>query len=206
MRRPKDPIEPVGRVGGVVEKHAHVRHRVDVPTRWAVEKGGIKQDTDRVPPSHHGDLAHHAAVYQFLDPYVDRVVPHLKAHAELDPVLVYRFDDPIAVCQRRRHGLLQQDVLACRCRPLDERCVTVGLHGHDHGIDPGIVDHVICVRAVFQAVLLRRLLPTLGIVIPGSDEFHVIKAAHYLTVHVRVSVRVTKDANPYFFHPCVPFY
>ena len=143
-RAAKDPVEPVRGVDGVVEIHADVGDRVEVPFGRARGKAGIEQHRDAMSPANNRDLAHCAALHQGFDFAIDRILAHLKGHAELDARVVHRVDDSVAIFEGGGHGFLKQDVFARLCGHLRVVRMPVGLDADHDRVDVGIVEHCVC--------------------------------------------------------------
>ena len=108
----KDPIEPVGGMGGVVEVHSDIGNGIEVPFGCPGDKVGVEQNRDTMSSAHDRDVSDYTCVNEFFDFAVDRVLPHLKGHAEFDARFIYCFDDAVAIFKGGGHGLLEQDVFA----------------------------------------------------------------------------------------------
>ena len=155
----------------------------------------VEQHGDGVAAAHDGDVAHRAFRDQRLHLQVDRVAAHLIAQAELDAAALDRFDDSVAVRQRQRHRLLQQDVLSRFGGGNDVRGVLIGRAGHKDRVDIGARQQLIEIRHETPGRIRRRLLAALGIVIPGGHDLGIGEIGDDAAISADVAVREADDAQ-----------
>ena len=201
----KGPVKPVGGMGGVIEVHADIGNGIEVPSGRASDKVGIEQYGDAMSSAHDRDISDYACVNECFNFAVDGVLPHLKGHAEFDARVIYGFDDAVAIFEGGGHGFLEQDVFARLSGHERVFCVAIGFYADHDGVDVWVAEYGVCGCAKFHAEFVGVFASAVCVVVPGGDEFGVVKMLHLTAICVDVSVCVADDANVNFVHKCPYF-
>jgi hypothetical protein len=111
-------------------------------------------------------------------------------------------DDAVTVSQGGRQWLLAENGFAGGSRLFDKIGVAIRLHGYNHGVNVRIIEHLISLGPEFHPKILRGLLSSFEVVIPGRYQFDIGEILHDPAVNIGMAVGMAKDtkANPFHTH------
>ena len=155
----------------------------------------VEQGGDGMATADGRDVADRAFIDQRFHLLIDGIAAHLVTYAELDTGSFDGVYDGIAVFQRKRHRLLQQNMLAGFGGGNDVLGVSVGRAGDENGVDVLTRQHLIEIGHPIEAELGGMRLTALRIVIPGRDNASVVVIGDDAAIAQNVTVRETDYAE-----------
>jgi hypothetical protein len=182
-------------MNSVIEEHASIRFRAEVPLGRAFDEAFVEENANAVAATNETESPDRAFFDKPLHGDILRVAAHLESQAEPDPGALHRAQNAITIFERGCHRLLQQDGLArLYCRHA-EIGVSVRFTGDDDAVYIRSPDNVFEVRRVGNIKGCGVLFAAFLVIVPARDQLRIVEVLDAVRISVDVPMRKRKNAD-----------